>query len=48
MKKVVKLAALGAALTIAGGVQAADPVRIGAVVSQTGPAAFLGLSLIHI
>tara|TARA_R110002110_G_scaffold85251_3_gene221612 strand:- start:722 stop:1861 length:1140 start_codon:yes stop_codon:yes gene_type:complete len=42
MKKVVKLAALGAALTIAGGVQAADPVRIGAVVSQTGPAAFLG------
>ncbi len=42
MKKVVKLAALGAALTIAGAVQAAEPVRIGAIVSQTGPAAFLG------
>lgn len=42
MKNLFKLAAIGAALTIAGAAQAADPVRIGAVVSQTGPAAFLG------
>ncbi len=42
MNKVVKMAALGAALAVAGGAQAADPVRIGAIVSQTGPAAFLG------
>ena len=42
MKYLVKLAALGASLAIAGAAQAADPVRIGAVVSQTGPGAFLG------
>jgi branched-chain amino acid transport system substrate-binding protein len=42
MKYLIKLAALGASLAIAGGAQAADPVRIGAIVSQTGPGAFLG------
>lgn len=42
MNYLVKLAALGASLAIAGAAQAADPVRIGAVVSQTGPGAFLG------
>lgn len=42
MNKLLKMAALGSTLMIASAVQAADPIRIGAIVSQTGPAAFLG------
>lgn len=42
MNKFLKAAAMGSSLMIAAAVQAADPIRIGAIVSQTGPAAFLG------
>jgi branched-chain amino acid transport system substrate-binding protein len=41
-KAVKTVAALGCAALMAGGALAADPIKIGSVLSVTGPAAFLG------
>jgi branched-chain amino acid transport system substrate-binding protein len=38
----VLVAIVGMALLLGGGVQAAEPIKVGAILAVTGPASFLG------